>query len=295
MEKKVDIDIYHKPEEQEIKKKLTKEQYGVTQKNYIELPFENEYWDNREKGIYVDAHSHLDLFDNRISKGLEIIQSKEILTVACSTDEKSYLFAKNASIINSFIIPCFGIHPWKAHENHTKLDYFEKYIIESPIIGEIGLDFYWIKETEKYSKQRQVLNYFLERAKKYDKITNLHTKGAEEEIYKLIKKYKLKSPIIHWYSGNMRTLVQMFSYGCFFTIGVDIGYSKLTDEIVKYLPIDRILVETDGPTALQWVNGKYGYPDYIFKILEKISILKNLPVEEVKQSIYYNFQKLLNR
>lgn len=245
--------------------------------------------------MYIDAHNHLDFFDNRISKGLEIIQTKEILTVACSTDEKSYLFAKNASVNNSFIIPCFGIHPWKADKNHAYLDYFDKYIIETPIIGEIGLDFYWVKEKEKYSKQLKVFNYFLEKAKKYNKITNLHTKGAEEEILELIKKYNLRSPIVHWYSGNICTLAELLKYGCFFTIGVDIGYSKLTDEIVKYLPIDRILTETDGPTALQWVNGKYGYPDYIVTILEKISVLKNLPTKEVQQYIYDNFQRLLSK
>lgn len=245
--------------------------------------------------MYIDAHSHLDFFDDRIDKALEIIQIKKILTVACATDEDSYIFAKNVSANNSLIIPCFGIHPWKAHENHTNLDYFENYIKETPIIGEIGLDFYWVKETQENSIQRKVFNYFLDKAKKYNKLTNLHTKGAEEEILELIKKYNLISPIVHWYSGNICTLVKLLNYGCFFTIGVDIGYSKLTNEIVKYLPIDRILAETDGPTALQWVNGNYGYPDYIETIVEKISVIKDLSKEEVEYYIYDNFQRLLNQ
>lgn len=59
---KVNIDVYKKPEESELKKKLSKEQYDVTQKNYTELPFQNEYWSNKEKGIYVDIVTGMPLF-----------------------------------------------------------------------------------------------------------------------------------------------------------------------------------------------------------------------------------------
>lgn len=59
---KVNIDDYKKPEESELKKKLSKEQYDITQKNNTELPFQNEYWSNKEKGIYVDIVTGMPLF-----------------------------------------------------------------------------------------------------------------------------------------------------------------------------------------------------------------------------------------
>jgi peptide methionine sulfoxide reductase msrA/msrB len=59
---KVNIDDYKKPEESEIKQKLSKEQYDVTQKNNTEPPFQNEYWSNKEKGIYVDIVTGMPLF-----------------------------------------------------------------------------------------------------------------------------------------------------------------------------------------------------------------------------------------
>lgn len=59
---KVNINDYKKPEENEIKQKLTKEQYDVTQKNNTESPFQNEYWNNKEKGIYVDIVTGMPLF-----------------------------------------------------------------------------------------------------------------------------------------------------------------------------------------------------------------------------------------
>lgn len=243
--------------------------------------------------MYIDAHNHLDFYGDKLYKAIKIINKNKIQTLACSTDEESYLFAKKLSKDNPFIIPCFGIHPWKADENFRNLDRFEKFIIETPIVGEIGLDFHWVLEKEKYPYQLKVLRFFFEKAKKYDKVTNLHTKGAEKEVLELIKKYELRSPIIHWYSGPFEILKELLKYGCYFTISVDIGYSKITEEIVKYLPMEKILTETDGPTALEWVNGDFGYPDYIQGIITKISVLKNIPKEEVIKQIYNNFNTLI--
>lgn len=59
---KINIENYKKPERDEIKKKLSKNQYEVTQDNHTEPPFQNEYWDSKEKGIYVDIVTGMPLF-----------------------------------------------------------------------------------------------------------------------------------------------------------------------------------------------------------------------------------------
>ncbi|MBW4829440.1 MAG: TatD family hydrolase [Clostridiaceae bacterium] len=242
--------------------------------------------------MYIDAHNHLDFYGKELNKAINIINKNKIQTLACSMNEKSYLLAKDLSKNNPFIIPCFGIHPWNAHEYSNCLERFDKYLENTPIVGEIGLDFHWVLEEDKYPHQIKVLEYFFEKANKYNKITNLHTKGAEYEILKLIKQYNLKTPIIHWYSGPLDIFKKLLDYGCYFTIGVDIGYSKITEKIVKILPLEKILTETDGPTALEWINGQCSYPDYIINIVEEISILKGIPKEEIKEQIYNNFNLL---
>ncbi|MEW9094905.1 MAG: TatD family hydrolase [Clostridiaceae bacterium] len=242
--------------------------------------------------MYIDAHNHLDFYGENLNKALTVINENNIKTLACSMDEESYLFARKLSEKNSLIIPAFGVHPWRAHENYNKLESFEEYIKETSIIGEVGLDFHWVLEKERYPLQLKILKYFLEGAKKYNKVTNLHTKGAEGEILDLIRRYDLRTPIIHWYSGSLEVLKKLLDMGCYFTISVDVSYSKLTDDIVKYLPIERILTETDGPTALEWVNGEYAYPSYIKNIIKEISAIKRLSEEEIKETIYNNFRKL---
>lgn len=245
--------------------------------------------------MFVDAHNHLDFFKDkeRLEKALDIIKGDNIVTLGCSMDIQSYNFTKKLSKDNRNIIPCFGIHPWEAHNNYKNLDLFDEYIKECKIIGEIGLDYFWIKEKEKYPHMKSVFEYFLKKARNYNKITNIHTKGAEEEILNYIKKYGLKTPIIHWYSGDLETLKKLIDYGCYFTVSVDIGYSKLTQEIVKLLPSNRILTETDGPTSLEWVNGKYGYPDEVKNIVNKISIIKKCNYDEIKNKIFKNLKTIL--
>lgn len=244
--------------------------------------------------MYVDAHNHLEMYGDNLSKALDMINKNNIKTLGCSMDIKTYLFTKELSRNNSNIIPCFGIHPWEAHNNYKNLDMYDEYIKECKVVGEIGLDYYWVLEKKKYPYMLQVFEYFLQKSKEYNKLTNIHTKGAEEEIFENIKKYNLRTPIIHWYSGPLSVLKKLLDYGCYFTISVDIDHSQLTKEIVKRVPLNRILTETDGPTSLQWVNGQYGYPLQVKNIVKQISMIKRIPYDQVKCEIYNNLKVLIN-
>ena len=65
-------------------------------------------------------------------------------------------------------------------------------------------------------------------------------------------------------------------------------------DIIKEIPVNKLLAETDGPTALQWVNGVYGMPDEIKNVYENICIIKKLDIEEFKlnsQTIMTNIMK----
>lgn len=135
----------------------------------------------------------------------------------------------------------------------------------------------------------------LEESIKRNKVISLHTKDAEEEIYEALKKYNYNKAIIHWYSGDINTLEKLIDLGCYFTISVDIGYSEKTYEVLSRIPIDKLLIETDGPTALEWVNGEYGYPSEIIKVYEKVAQFKDVNVNEFLGIVEENFKRLLNK
>ncbi|MDZ7543918.1 TatD family deoxyribonuclease, partial [Clostridium perfringens] len=128
---------------------------------------------------------------------------------------------------------------------------------KSEIIGEIGLDIFWVEDKSTYEAKRKIFNFILKESIKRNKFVSIHTKGAEEEIYNALKRNNYNKAIIHWYSGEISTLEKYIELGCYFTISVDIGYSEKTNEVLDKIPLNRLLIETDGPTALEWVNGEY--------------------------------------
>ncbi|EPZ62324.1 tatD related DNase family protein [[Clostridium] sordellii ATCC 9714] len=138
--------------------------------------------------MYIDFHNHLDFYDKEdINKIIYEIENNKITILACSMDEKSYLYNKELSKLSKYIVPIFGIHPNKAHENRENIDKYDSLIKDSQLIGEIGLDFYWIEDKNTYKSQIKVFEYFLIQARKYSKYINVHTKGAEELVLELIK------------------------------------------------------------------------------------------------------------
>ena len=244
--------------------------------------------------MYIDCHTHLDFFEDNIEEAIRDINDNKILTIANSMDIESYIKNKEYSKKSKFIKPCFGIHPWKAAEYKGDLQALIPYIEESEIIGEIGLDYLWVEDKSTFEPQRNIFYFILEESIKRNKVISLHTKDAEEEIYNALKKYNYSNAIIHWYSGDIITLEKLIALGCYFTISVDIGYSEKTNEVLEKIPMDRLLLETDGPTALEWVNGEYGYPKEIKNVYEKVAKYKNISMKQLITVVEENVQRLLN-
>ena len=243
--------------------------------------------------MYIDCHTHLDFFEENIDKAISDINENEILTLANSMDIESYIKNKEYSKKSKFIKPCFGIHPWKAAEYKENLEKLIPYIEESEIIGEIGLDYLWVEDKNTFEPQRKVFNFILKESVKRNKVVNLHTKDAEEEIYEALKKFNYSKAIIHWYSGDIETLEKYIELGCYFTISVDMGYSEKTNEVLSKIPIDKLLLETDGPTALEWVNGEYGYPSEIKRVYKKVAEFKKVNIDFLLKQVEKNFNKLI--
>jgi TatD DNase family protein len=133
--------------------------------------------------MLVDAHTHLDHHtSDEIYDVINEINKKKIISISNSMDIPSYIKNLDISKKSKFIIPTFGIHPWNAPEYSDRLEEMEDFIDKTPMIGEIGLDFHWVQDRGQYEDQRKILKFFLQKAKEQNKIVNLHTKGAEQEI-----------------------------------------------------------------------------------------------------------------
>ncbi len=194
---------------------------------------------------------------------------------------------------SKLVLPTFGIHPRRAAEYADRLPEISRHIESSPAIGEIGLDFHWVKDTSTYPAQRKVLEYFIAAAREQKKFVNLHTKGGEKEILDLLEKYDAKRSIIHWYSGPMDIFHAMVQYGCFFTIGVEVHFSDHIKSIAQAVPDHLLLTETDNPGGLKWLNGDVGMPTVIEKVVEALAELRQSTPDQIESLVQTNFVRLI--
>ena len=245
--------------------------------------------------MLIDAHVHLDKYGDLLDQALQEIDTEPIFTVATAMDLPSYLELQRIAERSNLVLPTFGIHPRRAAEYVDRLSEIGRYIESSPGIGEIGLDFHWVKDSATYPAQRKVLEYFIAAAREQNKFVNLHTKAGEKEILDLLERYDIKRAIIHWYSGPMDILRAMIDYGCYFTIGVEVLYSDYIKVIARTIPDHLLLTETDNPGALRWLKNtdEIGMPTAIKDVVDSLARVRQTAQEEIELLVQGNFARLI--
>jgi len=237
--------------------------------------------------MFLDAHAHLDWYDDKqLDDAIEQIQSQEIYTIAVSMDVDS--FQRNKEIAHKFdyIIPSFGIHPWEADRFSDDLSKIDQYIEESPMIGEVGLDYHFVEE---------LLDYIFHAVSSQQKIVNLHTKGAEEGIVKMLEEFRISPSIIHWYSGPLDLIERYLAAGAYFTIGVELFFSSQIADLLDVIPDERLLTETDNPGGYKWLTQHVGMPELIKKVVRTIGEHKGMSKKEVALLVAENFETLIEK
>ena len=244
--------------------------------------------------MLIDAHAHLDKYGADLPATLAEIEENRILTWAVSMNLPSYRRNLEVGSRCDLVLPTFGVHPKTAPAYADRLSELSPWIEQSPAIGEVGLDFHWVKDSSLYAPQRKILEYFLAAAREQKKIVNLHTKGAEREILNLLERYDVRRPVIHWYSGPMDILRALADFGAYFTVGVEILFSEQIREISRAVPLERLLSESDNPGGLKWLNGTVGMPRVIREIVAAIAAVKQTTPAAIETAIEVNFFRLID-
>jgi len=244
--------------------------------------------------MFIDAHSHLDKYEEDLESALNEINQHGIFTISNSMDLPSW--ARNLVIADrcDLVLPTLGVHPWNASEYVNCLEDLDKPIIQSSMIGEIGLDHHYITDASLYPAQTKVCEFFLATASQQGKIVNLHTKGAEEEVLHLLRHYNIQRAIVHWYSGPLDVLRAMVDHGFYFTVGVAVLYSQHVQTIARNLPSDLLLTETDNPGGPQSLTGTRGRPLLIKDVIHKLAELRKVKTEVIIDIVQTNCLRLIN-
>lgn len=139
-----------------------------------------------------------------------------------------------------------GVHPLLASENKNELPLFNSLLDLTSYIGEIGLDFSKEGLSTK-GDQVFVLRKLLEKLEGKKKIISVHSRNAEKELFDLLCEYNINNVIFHWYSGPIDLIPSIISKGYYFSINEAMSISKNGRAIIKEIPRNRILTESDAP------------------------------------------------
>lgn len=247
----------------------------------------------------IDTHSHINFdeykkdFDFVLKEIKENDVSKVIIPgVSAQTFEEISSYCNKYEMIYGAV----GVHPSeiKTYNNETEKQIIE-YLSHPKIvaIGEIGLDYHWEAETK--DEQKIVLQKQLQIAGEYNVPVIIHDREAHEDCYEILKDFKLKEVIFHCFSGNKEFAKKCLERGYYIAIGGVVTFKNATDtkESAKYIPLDRLLLETDAPyLAPVPYRGKLNTPAYLKYIAQEIANLKNIDIEIIKVQTTQNAKKV---
>lgn len=247
-----------------------------------------------------DSHCHYDdaKFDGKREETLtHIFENGVRYFIHAATDIKSseYGIAQAEKYKNAYT--SIGIHPEccdNIPENY--IDTLRK-MTQNPkvvAIGEIGLDYYWTKDTKDI--QKVLLKEQIKLANELQLPVIIHSREATQDCNEILKKYRPKG-VIHCFSGSAETAKELLSLGFYisFTGVITFSNSKKAQEALMVVPDDRLLLETDCPyMAPVPMRGSICTSDMIAYSAEKIAELKGMDTQTLIDKCTENTKTLFN-
>lgn len=251
--------------------------------------------------MYIDTHCHLDFKDYDEDRESVIARAKEkgidyIIDVGSSLESSRR--AVELAKMHDFIYASVGIHPHDAKDVTARsFDDIEYLASRANVIaiGEVGLDYFRNLSPQKV--QRDAFIRFLRLKNKLKLPVIIHIREAHQDALEVLKA-EAEAPmkgVIHCFSGDKANAKAYLDMGLDISFTCNITYKKseALKDVVKYVPIERTLLETDAPfLPPQELRGERNEPAYITYLAEEIAKIKGLTLQDVGRITSLNAKTL---
>jgi len=253
---------------------------------------------------WIDSHTHLD-FQEFDSDRDEVIKRSveagvEKIIVSSTTANRWNLVKKVCSDFPSNCYPAFGLHPMfmdehKLENGEGDIEKLKQKLEEKTAIaiGEIGLDYY----IENPDKDAQI-NVFVDQLKLAEHFklpVIIHARKSLDIVLKYLRKFPTVKGSIHSFSGSEQQANQLIEMGYFLSFGGPVTYARATrlHRLIKHIPINKILLETDSPDQVDASHFKQrNEPAYLVNVAEKVAELQEISLEQVANQTTKNANNL---
>ena len=242
--------------------------------------------------MLIDVHCHLEMCDKPHDIIKEAKEKEMIIVtdgVGAEANKRALEFAEEYDNIKA----CLGLYPIDALKlNDKEIDEIIKNIKENKNsiwgIGEIGLDYKESEKEEEHKRQREIFEKFVKLAIELNKPVTVHSRKAEPECIEILEKLEAKKVIMHCFSGKMKLVKRIAENKWFLSIPTNVNHSFHFQEVIKLVPIQQLLCETDSP----YLHPGKGWPNSPLNVIasyNKIAEIKDMDIKEVEKQIEKNF------
>lgn len=193
-----------------------------------------------------------------------------------------------------------GIHPHSAHEYSNKniAGLFKEISKNSIAIGECGLDYNRMFSTKK--EQQEIFLSQLSLSQELSKPLFLHCRDSYDDFFSILKSFNNTFGVVHCFTGNRQQAKQILDLGYYIGITGWITDNKRNADLLSalnYIPIDRLLIETDCPYLIpknmpNWKKIKHSLPSHLPYIIEYVSMIKKISYDAIVDITKKNTQLL---
>ncbi len=250
----------------------------------------------------VDSHCHLDALDyvnlhKDVDDVLKKAQARDVkFCLAVATTLESYQALRAQLNGHQNVAYSCGIHPLNM-EDGGNIEELEALASDSAVVamGETGLDYFYAKET--IAQQQRYFRHHIQLGRKLNKPVIVHTRDAREDTLDILQEERAQEcgGVLHCFTEDTATAKKLLDMGFYISFSgiVTFRNAESLREAARYVPLDRILVETDSPYLAPVPHrGKENQPAYVRDVADYLAVVKQIDIDTLAQATTANFSRL---
>ena len=251
--------------------------------------------------MLIDSHCHLNFPDlaQRLPEVLANMAEAGVdKAIAISVSRQSFEEVHAIAQKHPNIYATVGIHPDDPEAEEFSLEELLERAARPKVvaIGETGLDYHWCKGDLAWQHQRFILH--IEAANRSGLPLVVHTRDAAENTMRLLREHQARTGVIHCFTEDVRIAKLVLDLGFYISFSGIVTFKNATaiQEAARYVPLDRLLVETDAPyLAPVPKRGKPNEPAYVRHTAAFVAQLRGDSLENIAQATTANCMRLFNK
>lgn len=249
----------------------------------------------------IDTHCHIDFEEYDKDRDEVITRAKDKLDAVIVS---GIGYESNQGVLDlsekykDFIYPSFGYHPVSSQKcSDEELRLAHEHLIENldniVAIGEVGMDYFYVKDKALREKQKEIFLSFIEIANEYEKPLLMHVRDCEKKALNIVEEYdNIPYVIFHCYSGSLKTAKRIMNHENYFmSFSTMLCYSEEHQNLIKNISLDNVLTETDSP-YLAMTKEERNEPVNVVNAVYKIAEIKDIDVGIVDEVTTNNARKV---